>query len=62
MVILMQRIEITWLLTKCAYFREWGQRVGKAKTRSYHFMEQNGVNINTANILKPIKKNIKNHY
>ena len=20
--------------------REWGQRVGKAKTRSYHFMEQ----------------------
>ena len=47
MVILMQRIEITWLLTKCAYFREWGQRVGKAKTRSYHFMEQNGVSMNT---------------
>ena len=47
MVILMQRIEITWFLTKCAFFREWGQRVGKAKTRSYHFMEQNGVSMNT---------------
>ena len=23
-----------------AFDREWGQRVGKAKTRSYHFMEQ----------------------
>ena len=23
-----------------AFHREWGQRVGKAKTRSYHFMEQ----------------------
>ena len=57
MVITIQGIKITWLLTKCAYFREWGQRVGKAKTRSYHFMEQNGVKINTANILKPIKKN-----
>ena len=47
MVKLMQRIEITWFLTKFAYFREWGQRVSKAKTRSYHFMEQNGVSRNT---------------
>ena len=47
MVITIQEIEITWFLTKCACFREWGQRVVKAKTRSYHFMEQNGVSMNT---------------
>jgi len=34
-----ERLVFTWPI------REWGQRVGKAKTRSYHFMEQNGVNM-----------------
>ena len=60
--------EIQFVATKterlafCWPISDWSERTEPAKTRSYHFMEQNGVKINTAIILKPIEKNIKTHY